>query len=261
MEAKVLDLAHADPILDAAPRHVALIMDGNGPWAAAQGLPLFEGDLGSIDALRRAVCAAIEFRVSYLTVYFFAAENLSQSPEGTQGLRALFHQFIRNDLLDQRRSNVRLRIIGERADLAPDIIELLEEAERLTQANSGLTLVIAFNYNARQEIARAVRALGELVAQGRLSMQDIDAGTIATHLDTAGIPDPDLIIRTSGRQRLSNFLLWQAAYSEFVFLPILCPEFGKAAFVAAIAEYAGRDRRFGRISPSGSKNKKPLCQR
>ncbi|MGE0234410.1 isoprenyl transferase [Methylocystis sp.] len=229
----------------AAPRHVALIMDGNGRWAAQRGLPRFEGHRRGVEALRRAVRAAINLDIRYLTVYSFSAENWSRPREEVQSLLTLLHRFIRNDLAELHANNVRVRVIGARNDLAADISDLLREAEQVTLENTGLTLVVAFNYGSRQEIAAAARALAEMVAQGRLAPEEIDAEAIARRLDTADIPDPDLIIRTSGEQRLSNFLLWQAAYAEFVFLPILWPDFDEAALSAAIAEYAHRDRRFG----------------
>jgi undecaprenyl diphosphate synthase len=246
-EGDLLEMATTALGIQTVPRHVALIMDGNGRWAAARGLPRFEGHRRGVEAVRRAVRAAIELKISYLTVYSFSAENWSRPREEVQGLLGLLHRFIRNDLSELHDSNVRVRVIGARADLAPDILDLLGEAEQVTQANTGLTLVVAFNYGARQEIAAAARALAEMVAQGRLSPHEIDADAIAARLDTADIPDPDLIIRTSGEQRLSNFLLWQAAYAEFVFLPIHWPDFDRAAMVAALQEYAHRERRFGRV--------------
>jgi undecaprenyl diphosphate synthase len=249
-ESEILELEAAALGPGAGPRHVAIIMDGNGRWAAARGLPRIEGHRRGVEAMRRAVRAAIELRISYLTVYSFSAENWSRPREEVQSLLGLLHRFIRNDLAELHASNVRVRVIGARTDLAPEIADLLREAEQVTQANTGLTLVVAFNYGSRQEIAAAARALAEMVAQGRLAPEEIDADAIAARLDTADIPDPDLIIRTSGEQRLSNFLLWQAAYAEFVFLPILWPDFDKAAFAAAIAEYAHRDRRFGRVAPT-----------
>jgi undecaprenyl diphosphate synthase len=235
------------PALDTAPRHIALIMDGNGRWAAARGLPRFEGHRRGVEALRRAVRAAIEVGVGYLTVYSFSVENWSRPFEEVQSLLGLLHRFIRNDLAELHANNVRVRVIGARVDLAPDIADLLREAEQVTKDNTGLTLVVAFNYGARQEIAAAARALAEAVAAGRLRPSDIDVDAISAQLHTADIPDPDLIIRTSGEQRLSNFLLWQAAYAEFVFLPINWPDFDKASLVAAIAEYNHRERRFGGV--------------
>ncbi|GLI93796.1 isoprenyl transferase [Methylocystis echinoides] len=246
-EGDILDMTASDLGIAAAPRHVALIMDGNGRWAAARGLPRFEGHRRGVEALRRTVRAAIDLRISFLTVYSFSAENWSRPLEEVQSLLGLLHRFIRNDLSELHANNVRVRVIGARADLTPEIANLLREAEQVTQANTGLTLVVAFNYGARQEIAAAARALAQMVAEGRLSPDQIDAEAIAARLDTADIPDPDLIIRTSGEQRLSNFLLWQAAYAEFVFSPILWPDFDRAALVAALDEYAHRERRFGRV--------------
>ncbi len=246
-EGDFLEMATTALGIGVPPRHVALIMDGNGRWAAARGLPRFEGHRRGVEALRRAVRAATDLKISYLTVYSFSAENWSRPREEVQSLMGLLHRFIRNDLAELHANNVRVRVIGARADLAPEIADLLLEAEQVTKANTGLTLVVAFNYGARQEIVAAVRALAEMVAQGRLAPEEIDVDAISARLDTADIPDPDLIIRTSGEQRLSNFLLWQAAYAEFVFLPILWPDFDRAAMIAAIQEYAHRERRFGRV--------------
>lgn len=253
---EVLELGSAELAPSAAPRHVALIMDGNGRWAAARGLPRIEGHRRGVEALRNTVRAAIELGVAFLTVYSFSVENWSRPQEEVQGLLTLLHRFIRNDLAELKANNVRVRVIGARADLDDDIATLLQEAEQVTAANTGLTLVVAFNYGARQEIAAAARSLAEDVAAGRLKPADLDADAITTRLDTAGIPDPDLIIRTSGEQRLSNFLLWQAAYAEFVFLPINWPDFDKAAFEAAIADYAHRDRRYGRLEAAAGRNAK-----
>jgi undecaprenyl diphosphate synthase len=159
----------------------------------------------------------------------------------------LLKRFIRKDLIELHNASVRVKVIGHRDNLQPDIRGLLDEAETLTKLNKGLTLVVAFNYGGRQEIAAAARAIARALADGRIREAEIDAALIADHLDTRGIPDPDLIIRTSGEQRLSNFLLWQAAYAEFVFLPVLWPDFDRAAFAAAMAEYAARERRFGGV--------------
>jgi len=193
------------------PRHVAIIMDGNGRWAAARGLPRVEGHRRGVEALRKT----------------------------------LLRRFIRNDLVDLHKSNVHVRVIGQRDGLAADIRGLLEEAEDLTKHNDGLMLVVAFNYGARQEIARAARRLALEVLAGRLAADDITPELLARHLDEPDLPDPDVIIRTSGEQRLSNFLLWQAAYSELVFVPINWPDFDRAALEGAIAEYRRRERRFG----------------
>jgi undecaprenyl diphosphate synthase len=227
------------------PRHVAIIMDGNGRWAAARGLPRGEGHRRGVEALRRTVRAAGDLGIGILTIFSFSAENWSRPPSEVRELMGLLRRFIRNDLADLHRSGVHVRIIGERDDLAPDIRGLLEEAEELTKDNDKLTLVVAFNYGARQEIARAARRLAAEVAAGRVAVAEVTAERLAGHLDAADLPDPDLIIRTSGEQRLSNFLLWQAAYSELVFVPVYWPDFDRAALERAIIEFRGRERRFG----------------
>jgi undecaprenyl diphosphate synthase len=227
------------------PRHVAIIMDGNGRWAAARGLPRGEGHRRGVEALRRTVRAAGDLGIGILTIFSFSAENWSRPPSEIRELMGLLRRFIRNDLADLHRKGVHVRVIGDRNDLAPDIKNLLEEAEELTKNNDKLTLVVAFNYGARQEIARAARRLAAEVAAGRIPLADVTAEKLATYLDAPDLPDPDLIIRTSGEQRLSNFLLWQAAYSELVFVPVYWPDFDRAALEQAIIEYRGRERRFG----------------
>jgi undecaprenyl diphosphate synthase len=235
------------------PRHVAIIMDGNGRWAAARGLPRVEGHRRGVEALRRTVRAANELGISIITIFSFSSENWSRPQSEISDLLSLLRRFIRNDLVDLHKSNVRVRVIGERDDLSSDIRSLLQEAEDLTKANDGLTLVVAFNYGARQEIARAARRLAVEVANGRLSANDITPELLGRHLDAPDLPDPDVIIRTSGEQRLSNFLLWQSAYSELVFLPINWPDFDRAALEGAITEYRRRERRFGGlIAQTGS---------
>ena len=229
------------------PAHVGLIMDGNGRWASGRGLPRLEGHRRGLEALRGAVRTAIDLQLDYLTVYSFSAENWSRPLDEVRDLMGLLKRFVRKDLIELHGAGVRVRIIGFRDNLQPDIRALLEEAETMTKLNAGLTLVVAFNYGGRQEIAAAVRAIARSLAEGRLREADIDERLLSSYLDTTGIPDPDLIIRTSGEQRLSNFLLWQAAYAEFVFLPVLWPDFDRVAFVQALAEYAARDRRFGGI--------------
>ena len=246
----LLERADNDPSLGASPRHVAIIMDGNGRWATQRGLPRLEGHRRGVEALRRAVRTAIELKISYLTVYSFSAENWTRPFDEVQSLLGLLHLFIRNDLAELNANNVRVRVIGERLGLTDEIAALLREAESVTQKNSGLVLIVAFNYGARQEIAAAARALAQQVKDGALAPDDIDAERLGAALDTVEIPDPDLIIRTSGEQRLSNFLLWQAAYSEFVFLPILWPDFDRIDFISAINEYRNRDRRYGGVAAS-----------
>jgi undecaprenyl diphosphate synthase len=227
------------------PRHVAIIMDGNGRWAATRGLPRAEGHRRGVEALRRTVRAAGEIGIKILTIFSFSAENWSRPASEIGELMGLLRRFVRNDLAELHKSNVRVRVIGERVGLDPDIGRLLVEAEDLTRNNDGLTLVVAFNYGARQEIVRAARRVTEAVAQGRLTIADIDMDNFAGFLDAPDIPDPDLIIRTSGEQRLSNFLLWQSAYSELVFVPTYWPDFDRAALENAIIEYRRRERRFG----------------
>jgi len=227
------------------PRHVAIIMDGNGRWAAARGLPRTEGHRRGVEAIRRTVRAAGEMGIQVLTIFSFSSENWSRPPAEIRDLMSLLRRFIRHDLADLHRNNVRVRVIGEREGLAPDILRLLEEAEELTHKNDGLTVVVAFNYGARQEIARAAQRVAKEVAEGRLPAEGITAEMLGQNLDAADLPDPDLIIRTSGEQRLSNFLLWQAAYSELVFVPTYWPDFDRATLEDAIAEYRRRERRFG----------------
>jgi undecaprenyl diphosphate synthase len=237
----------------AVPRHVAIIMDGNGRWASARGLPRSEGHRRGVEALRRTVRAAGDLGIGILTIFSFSSENWARPPAEVRELMGLLRRFIRNDLAELNQNGVHVRVIGERDDLSPDIRSLLEEAEELTLNNTKLTLVVAFNYGARQEIARAAQRLAAEVAAGRLPADAITAEAITAHLDAPDLPDPDLIIRTSGEQRLSNFLLWQAAYSELVFVPTYWPDFDRATLEGAIAEYRRRERRFGGlIAQTGS---------
>ena len=230
---------------DGAPRHVAIIMDGNGRWAAARGLPRTEGHRRGVEALRKTVRAAGELGIGILTIFSFSSENWLRPVSEIRDLMGLLRRFIRNDLAELHGNNIKVRVIGERDGLDPDIRRLLEEAEDLTRRNTGLILVVAFNYGARQEIARAMRGIAEDVAHGRLTPDAVTAELVASRLDAPDLPDPDVIIRTSGEQRLSNFLLWQAAYSELVFVPIYWPDFDRAALENALAEYRRRERRFG----------------
>jgi undecaprenyl diphosphate synthase len=227
------------------PRHVAIIMDGNGRWAATRGLPRGEGHRRGVEALRQTVRAAGDLGIAFLTIFSFSAENWSRPAAEIRELMALLRRFIRNDLADLHRKGVRVRVIGERESLDAEIRRLLDEAEELTKDNSKLVLVVAFNYGARQEIARAARRIAAAVAAGDLAVGAVTADNLASYLDAPDLPDPDLIIRTSGEQRLSNFLLWQAAYSELVFVPTYWPDFDRAALEGAIAEYHRRERRFG----------------
>src|SRR3954469_17848506 len=235
------------------PRHVAIIMDGNGRWAAARGLPRVEGHRRGVEAVRKTVRAAGEMGIACLTLFSFSSENWQRPPSEITDLMGLLRRFIRNDLAELHSNGVRVRIIGERDNLDRDIRRLLEEAEQLTRDNTNLLLIVAFNYGARDEIARAVRRIAERVASGALKPEAITEDMIGENLDAADIADPDLIIRTSGEQRLSNFLLWQAAYSELVFSPVYWPDFDRATLEAAIEEYRRRERRFGGlIAKTGS---------
>jgi undecaprenyl diphosphate synthase len=234
------------------PRHVAIIMDGNGRWAAARGLPRGEGHRRGVEALRRTVRAAGEIGIEILTIFAFSSENWSRPQSEIRDLLGLLRRFIRNDLTELHKNNIRVRIIGERTGLAPDVASLLDEAEEMTRNNDGMTLVVAFNYGARQEIARAARRIAEAVSAGRLTTSEITAERLVEFLDLPDLPDPDLIIRTSGEQRLSNFLLWQSAYSELVFVPTFWPDFDRAALEHAISEYRRRERRFGGIAAAGT---------
>ncbi|MCW6510391.1 isoprenyl transferase [Lichenifustis flavocetrariae] len=246
------DLDHATPNdRPAVPAHVGIIMDGNGRWAAARGLPRIEGHRRGVEALRRTIRAAIELNIRYLTVYSFSTENWSRPAAEVADLMFLIKRFIRNDLAELHQHDVRVKIIGTRDGLKPDIVGMLDEAQDLTHRNRGLTLVVAFNYGGRQELAAAVRRIAERVLAGELAPHSISTETVADHLDTAGIPDPDLIIRTSGEQRLSNFLMWQTAYAEFVFQPGHWPDFDRCALESALAAYMGRERRFGGTTAEG----------
>ncbi|MCP3054601.1 isoprenyl transferase [Aurantimonas sp. LRZ36] len=223
-------------------------MDGNGRWAHSRGLPRSMGHRRGVEAVREAVRAAGELGIQYLTLFAFSSENWRRPQDEVAELMGLLKHFIRRDLADLHKEGVRVRVIGARDNLSDDIRSLLEEAESLTCNNERQTLVVAFNYGARDEVTRAMRRIAEKFAAGEVSLESLTPDYLDEHLDTAGIPDPDLIIRTSGELRLSNFLLWQAAYSEFVFLPCLWPDFDRKSFEEAIADYLSRDRRFGGLS-------------
>lgn len=229
------------------PNHVAIIMDGNGRWANVRGLPRSMGHRKGVEAVREAVRAAVDAGVGYLTLFAFSSENWSRPESEISDLMGLLKAFIRRDLATLHNENVRIRIIGDRSNLRSDILPLLLEAEERTRGNTAITLVIAFNYGSRDEIARAVRSIAGDVAAGILHPADVTPERISARLDTADIPDPDLIIRTSGEERLSNFLLWQAAYSELMFIPDFWPDFSRATFFDALENYAGRERRFGGV--------------
>ncbi len=230
------------------PTHVAIIMDGNGRWAKARGLPRVAGHRAGVEALRRTVKAAGDMGIGWLTVYAFSSENWSRPPAEVSDLMGLLRLFVRNDLNQLHASGVRVRMIGDRSGLDADIASLVEEAERLTVANTAMNLVIAFNYGARDELVRAARTIAAAAAAGTLTPSEIDARSFGAFLDTAFMPDPDLVIRTSGEKRLSNFLLWQSAYSELVFSDCYWPDFNAARLAEAVETYASRERRFGGLT-------------
>ena len=246
------DFACAEHGNAAIPRHVAVIMDGNGRWAAQHGLPRHEGHRRGVEAVRRCVRAAAELGIAYLTLYAFSSENWRRPPIEITVLMGLLKRYIRSDLDDLARAQVRIRIIGSRDGLSPDILGMFEECEARTSESTGLTLVVAFNYGGRQEIVRGARQLAQRVLAGELTLEAINEQVFANALDTRGLPDPDLVIRTSGEKRVSNFLPWQSAYAEYVFLDDFWPDFDKKVLSRAIAEYARRERRFGGLGRVGS---------
>ena len=233
---------------NSVPRHVAIIMDGNGRWAAGRGLPRSAGHKQGVDALRDAVRTAGELGIEYLTIYSFSSENWSRPASEVSFLLELLRRFISMDVAELHRAGVKIAVIGERHGLDPNILKLLDEAESLTRENTNLKLVVAFNYGSRQEITRAARTIAAKVAEGKIDPADITPAVLANHLDTGSVPDPDLLIRTGGEQRLSNYLLWQCAYTEFVFTPEYWPDFTADVFRRAIADFQSRDRRFGGLS-------------
>jgi undecaprenyl diphosphate synthase len=227
------------------PQHVAIIMDGNGRWAKARGLPRIAGHRRGADAVRNAVEAAGELGVRYLTLFGFSSENWRRPADEVSDLMGLLRHYLRSELAELHANGVRLRVVGERERLPQDIVALVANAEETTRANERLHLTVALSYGGRADILAAARSLATDVAAGRLSADAIGEAEFSARLWTAGIPDPDLLIRTSGERRISNFLLWQSAYTEFLFLDTLWPDFGKRDFAAAIADFQRRERRYG----------------
>ena len=228
--------------------HVAIIMDGNGRWAAERGLPRIEGHRQGVESVRRTVEAAMEQGISHLTLFSFSSENWSRPMHEINDLFGLLRRFVRRDLAELHKNGVRIRVIGTQTGLDDDIVRMLDDAVELTKDNTALNLTIAFNYGSRDEIVRAAQRIAEDVKDGRIAPEAVTTDRFAGYLDTADLPDPDLLIRTSGELRLSNFLLWQLAYAEFVFVDVYWPDFTKEMFAAAIAEYQRRNRRFGGTS-------------
>ncbi len=234
---------HSDPL--PPPAHVAIIMDGNGRWARERRLPNIAGHKRGAEALRNTVVAARELGIGYLTVYGFSSENWNRPASEVDDLMGLLRLYLRREIVELGKNGVRLRVIGDFSRFDKDIIDLIAYAEEQTRTNTTLHLTLALSYGGRAEIAQAARRCAELVAAGTLAVDDINEDHFAEHLFTIDLPDPDLVIRTSGEQRISNFLLWQSAYSELVFTPTLWPDFGKADLVSAIGEFHQRERRYG----------------
>jgi undecaprenyl diphosphate synthase len=222
-------------------------MDGNGRWAQARGKPRTEGHVAGVKSLRAMVEHCINYGVDYLTVFSFSSENWTRPKDEISFIFGLLRRFVASDLEKLHRNNVRVRIIGSREGLDDSLRRLIAEVEATTAMNTGLKLQVAFNYGGKAEIAEAVRRIAGLVAAGRLKAEDITEETIGRALYTAGIPDPDIIIRTSGEQRISNFMLWQSAYSELVFVEENWPDFNEKTFIRVLEDYSGRDRRFGGV--------------
>ena len=223
-------------------------MDGNGRWAQERGLPRTVGHRYGVEAVRRTVRAAIANQLEILTLYSFSTENWSRPAQEVDDLMGLMKRFLRRDLAELHQAGVRVRMIGRRSGCDGELMSLVDEAIHLTRENTKLNLVIAFNYGSRDELVDATRRIAEKAAAGLIEPEEIDAGVIADELDTRGIPDPDLLIRTSGEIRLSNFLLWQVAYAELVFLDEYWPDFGADLLMQAIEEFQARDRRFGGLT-------------
>jgi len=232
----------------ALPRHVAIIMDGNGRWANRRGLPRRLGHRMGVEAVKRTVRAAIELKIPYLTLFSFSSENWARPASEIDDLMGLLKRFIRSDLQELHQAGVAIRVIGERGRVDSELLSLIDEAQALTRNNQALTLVIAFNYGARAEIAAAARRLAERARCGEIDPAAITETTLAQELHTSGVPDPDLLIRTSGEQRLSNFLLWQAAYAELVFMDVKWPDFGREQLLEAVSIFQARDRRYGGLA-------------
>ncbi|MCB9991427.1 MAG: isoprenyl transferase [Rhodospirillales bacterium] len=234
------------------PKHIAIIMDGNGRWAQARGLPRTMGHKQGVEAVKRAVRSAGELGVEYLTLFGFSSENWNRPAEEVGELMRLLRMYLRSETAELHRNNIRLRVVGNRTQLAPDIVELIENAEALTADNTKITVVIALNYGGRNDILEAASAWAmDCAAKGRVPDFADAEEHLPSYLMTDGIPDPDILIRTSGEMRISNFLLWQSAYAELIFSPVLWPDFQKEDMEAAISEYSQRDRRFGAVKTAG----------
>lgn len=229
------------------PRHVAIILDGNGRWAKKRGLPRNMGHVEGCKVVEQTVEDAARLGIEYLTVYGFSTENWKRSAEEVGALMQLFRYYMKRLLKVAKKNNVRVIMIGERSRFDADIIEGLNRLEAETRENTRMTFTIAVNYGSRDEITRAVRRMLADCMDGKLTPEEVSEATIGSYLDTRELPDPDLLIRTSGEERLSNYLLWQLAYTEFYFTDVLWPDFNKEELVKAIEKYNGRERRFGGV--------------
>jgi undecaprenyl diphosphate synthase len=227
------------------PQHVAIIMDGNGRWAKSRGLPRIAGHRRGAEAVRRTLTAAGELGIPYLTLFGFSSENWKRPLDEVDDLMGLLRHYLRGEIANLHSNGVRLRVIGDRTRLSPDIVAMIDNAEALTADNGGVNLTVALSYGGRAEIVAATRAIAVAATAGQVAPDDVDEDLIAQHLFTTDLPDPDLLIRTSGEQRLSNFMLWQCAYAELVFTKTLWPDFDRADLEQAVAEYGSRERRYG----------------
>jgi undecaprenyl diphosphate synthase len=243
-----MDSLSAGPGTKPPPRHVAIIMDGNGRWATARGLPRVAGHRRGAEAVRRTVSAAAELGIEYLTLFGFSSENWKRPSEEVDDLMGLLRHYLRGEIAELHKNGVRLRVIGRRDRLPADIVTLIRNSEELTRENGRLQLTVALSYGGRDEIAYAARQIAEEARRGALAPEAVDEACFARHLFTAALPDPDLLIRTSGEQRISNFLLWQTAYSEFVFTETLWPDFSKHDLERAVEDFNGRERRYGAVT-------------
>jgi undecaprenyl diphosphate synthase len=246
---KAASVAIADDKGLARPRHIAIIMDGNGRWAKARGMPRTFGHKAGVDSLRKTVEAAGDLGIEVLTVYAFSTENWRRPDDEIDALFGLLRGFIRSDLDRLDRAGVRVRVLGQRDGVPPDILTLFDNAEKQTADNTIMTLVIAFNYGGQVEIAHAMQAIAQKIVAGVLKPEDINPALISSYLPSHAWPNPDLVIRTSGEQRLSNFLIWQSAYAEFLVVDTLWPDFGRLDLEAALNQYALRQRRYGGVTP------------
>lgn len=229
------------------PRHVAVIMDGNGRWAVKRGRPRLFGHQAGARRVREIVEACPGLGVDYLTIFAFSTENWKRTQTEVAGLMSLFRRYIEREARELKKAGVRVRFIGDRVRLDPKLIKMMDNLEALTADNDKLNLTVALNYGGRDEVTRAVQRLSRDIASGSLTPDEVDAECLARYLDTRVLPDPDLVIRTSGEARISNFLLWQSAYSEYEFIDTLWPDFTAAEFARIVESYGGRDRRFGGV--------------